>query len=214
MNGKIVEIKIAGMALENKGSIKGGEDTIMVNHTLVYPGPGKPTVTTVKTYSTSTRFPLDSADLSYSQSVVFKEQIFGDCQLIVEVLAVDNPSKFEKFVTKVFKSVLTVAVGNVTGGISNVFLGAAAGTAVDTFMEQIKADEHTQAIGSAAFDFNAGKLPDSGFLESALKVPADVIIRSFGSDPLDGSGPTMKEEVILKAGSHNGAVKMAVTALN
>jgi len=213
MSGKIIEMKMVNLEIKKNGAIRGKEDALVINFTLVYPRPGEPGISTIKQLTPQAPFSIDYTQASYAQSVIFKELIVGDSQLVIDVLAVDNPSKFESFLTGIFKGVLTVATGNVVGGISNVFMGAAAGSAGDAFLGQIKTDKSTQRIGHVVVDLKSDDLQNALQIDKELTVPQD-IIHSEKVYNDDGSGSDDKETVLLAKGDVNGRIKFAVHPLS
>lgn len=120
--------------------------------TMVYPRSGAPNVISTKMVNLQNN-KVKSFDLEdFWDSGLFKEEVDGETKLRIQVTDRDKISKFDKVFTTIFSALMGAGLGAVTGGISNVFLGAIANLGIKTYTGTISVGkgEKINVIGEAA----------------------------------------------------------------
>ena len=113
MAGKVLEITLKSLTVQRNGEITRPEGRNLLTATLIYPGPGKPTVTTVKPLQLGegTTVDFDAAPYTYADRILFKEEVIGPTLLVAHLTDVEVPTKVTKFMVGMFSTVFTAAWG-------------------------------------------------------------------------------------------------------
>ena len=159
------EIQLLRLGLAESGRLerdKRGNN--LLTATLLYPSTAKATITTVKGFKLrddqvidlSAVNPVTGEPFSYGDRVLFKEEIQGECELVLEVTDVEQPTTLDKIITGIIGAVFKGAWAIVTGGISNIVLGAVVGAASGAHLSSLSSDGDQvrvtwQGLGRAAF---------------------------------------------------------------
>lgn len=211
------EIQLLRLGLAESGRLerdKRGNN--LLTATLLYPSAAKATVTTVKGFRLGDDQVIDLAGVNpatgepfgYGDRVLFKEEIQGECELVIEVTDVEQPTRLDKIITTIIGAAFKGAWAIVTGGISNIILGAVAGAASGAHLNSLTAEaERVRALGSGAVTLN-GDMQD-GDRDVPLVVPDDVELTQVVLKPGATPGYDLKK-IILKRGTVNGRVAMRI----
>jgi hypothetical protein len=213
MAGRILEITLKSLTVQKNGEVTRPDGQNQLTVSLIYPCPGKPTVTTTRplTLGEGTTIDYDAASYTYADRILFKEKVVGPTMLIVQLTDVEVPSKVTKFMTGVFSSVFSTAVSLFAPG-SNLILAAATHSAAALELDALQLDgEQLYVIGAASLEIDADKLPANPVTLS-LTVPRDVNRDKFVFPP-GGGKPVKKEQFILTAGQQNGSITFGIREL-
>ena len=214
------EIQLLSLGLAESGRLerdKRGNN--LLTATLLYPSAAKATVTTVKGFKLrddqvidlSRANPATGEPFGYGDRVLFKENIQGECELVLEATDVELPSTLDKIITVIIGAAFKGAWAIMTGGISNVILGAVAGAASGAHLSSLAGEaEQERVLGRAAVRLHADM--DDGELAVPLVVPDDVELTQVVLKPGGSSGYDLKK-TILKRGTVNGRVVMRLQRL-
>lgn len=209
MAGRIFEMQIGSLEVENRGTFTVLEDVHTLGVTLVYPRAGVKALATVKTLAADNPVPDDFSLLNYHRRILFKEGIVGECQLTVEVMGINKPTGAEKFFANLAKTVFNVALSTtIVPGIGNVILAGVVGQMGESIFDNIEAKESVQRLGTAYIPVNTKEEPlrAEGTLEGELKVLEDLrITRHPGLDPETGMEES-EEYKVLSKGAGNGKI--------
>lgn len=176
---------------------------------LVYPRSGAPNVISTKMvdlqHNQVKRFNLDD----FWDSGLFKEEIDGETILRIQVTDRDECSKFEKVFTTIFSTLMGAGFGAVTGGISNVFLGAIVNLGIKTYTGTLSVgkDEKINVIGEAEFKLTANSIPNK--LPLRLIAPKTIKKKVL---VFEGNKVVRKERTLVKKGS-NGEIVLQLSAM-
>lgn len=215
MAGRILEITLKSLTVQKNGEVTRQDGRNLLTVSLIYPCPGKPTVTTVKPLTLGENMTLnfDAASHTYADRILFKEEVIGPTMLVVQLTDVEVPSKITKFLTGLFSSVFTAAVTMLAPGGSNLILAAATHSVAALELDSLKLPDGEQlyVIGAASLEI----LPDAPLPMDAilpLTVPRDV-----NRDKLvfkEGTSQAIrKEQFILKSGQQNGSITFGIRQL-
>jgi hypothetical protein len=213
MAGKVLEITLKSLTVQHNGEITRPEGRNLLTATLIYPGPGKPTVTTVKPLQLGegTTIDFEAAPYTYADRILFKEEVIGPTLLVVHLTDIEVPSRVTKFMVGMFSTLFTSAWGLAAPPGTNLILAAATHSVAALHLGSLKVDdERLYVIGRASLpidpdqDLPAGPLP--------LTVPADVARDKFVFPP-GSSQPSRKEQLVLKAGQQNGSITLGIRSL-
>jgi hypothetical protein len=213
MAGRILEITLKSLTVQKNGEVTRPDGQNQLTVSLIYPCPGKPTVTTTRplTLGEGTTIDYDAASYTYADRILFKEKVVGPTMLVVQLTDVEVPSKVTKFMTGVFSSVFSTAVSLFAPG-SNLILAAATHSAAALELDALQLDgEQLYVIGAASLEIDSDKLPANPVTLS-LTVPRDVNRDKFVFPP-GGGKPVKKEQFILKAGQQNGSITFGIREL-
>ncbi len=215
MAGRVLEITLKSLTVQKNGEVTRQDGRNLLTASLIYPCPGKPTVTTVKPLALGEEMTLsfDAAPHTYADRIVFKEEVIGPTMLVAQLTDVEVPSKITKFLTGLFSSVFSAAVTMLAPGGSNLILAAATHSVAALELDSLKLEDGEQlyVIGAASLEI----LPDAPLPMDAimpLTVPRDV------NRPIlvfkEGSGQAIrKEQLILEAGQQNGSITFGIRQL-
>lgn len=123
----------------------------------------------------------------------------------------DKISKFSRFILTLTKTLIGAGFGAVTGGITNVLLGAAVNLALNEYKESlnIDKDEHIDIIGVAETKIDLNTPQNTVTMN--LKAPK-LIEKSYykiQSPPL--TGVDRVTETILRKGEDNGIIELQIS---
>ncbi|VAV83276.1 hypothetical protein MNBD_DELTA01-1512 [hydrothermal vent metagenome] len=190
MAGRLFEMQIESLEVTKRGTFTGKEDIHTLGVTLVYPRAGVKAISTIKALKADKPIPDNFPSLSYHERVLFKENILGECQLTVEVVAVNKPTTGEKFFTDFIRTVFSAALTTtIAPGISNVILANVTENIGGSIFENIEAKESVQKLGTAYISINTEDEPlqENGTLVGKLIVPEDIKIpKPSVFDPVSG----------------------------
>ena len=141
-------------------------------------------------------------------SGLFKEEVDTETILRIQVTDRDERSKFDKVFTAIFSTLMGAGLGAVTGGISNVFLGAIAKLGIKKYTGTISAggDEKIDVIGEAEYKLKTSNIPEK--LTLKLKAPKTIKKKVL---VFEGSKVVRKERTVVKKGP-NGEVVLQLSA--
>jgi hypothetical protein len=214
MAGRILEITLKSLTVQKNGEVTRPDGQNQLTVSLIYPCPGKPTLTTTRplTLGEGTAIDYDAAPYTYADRILFKEEVMGPTMLVVQLTDVEVPSKVTKFMTGLFSSVFSTAVSLFAPG-SNLILAAATNSAAALELDALQLDgcEQLYVIGAASLEIDSANLPASP-VTLTLTVPRDVNRDKFVFPP-GGGKPVKKEQFILKAGQQNGSITFGIREL-
>jgi hypothetical protein len=214
MAGRILEITLKSLTVQKNGEVTRPDGQNQLTVSLIYPCPGKPTVTTSRplTLGEGTAIDYDAAPYTYADRILFKEEVMGPTMLVVQLTDVEVPSKVTKFMTGLFSSVFSTAVSLFAPG-SNLILAAATNSAAALELDALQLDggEQLYVIGAASLEIDSANLPASP-VTLTLTVPRDVNRDKFVFPP-GSSKPIQKGQFILKAGQQNGSITFGIREL-
>ena len=215
MAGRILEITLKSLTVQKNGEVTRQDGRNLLTVSLIYPCPGKPTVTTVKPLALGEGMTLnfDAAPHTYADRIVFKEEVIGPTLLVAQLTDVEAPSQVTKFLTGLFSSVFSAAVNRLAPGGSNLILAAATHSVAALELDALRLDDGEQlyVIGAASLEI----LPDAPLPLDAimpLTVPRDVNRDKFVFK--EGTSQAIrKEQFILQAGQQNGSITFGIREL-
>jgi len=227
MSGKIVEIMLHSLKVLENGDVK-EEGNNVLTVSLVYPSPGNPILSTVKTlklkdrdeainYETGTN-PDTGQLFTYPDRILFKEEIYNETMIIVQLSAVQSLTGIEKFIGGLFKGMFKAVWGIVTGSISNVILGAGMGYVSSLHLDSINfdTDKSTGIIGKGCLSLKVAELPNGGqskvYPPIKLTVPNDVNISYFTKGTAESPQRRETKRLLLK-NTPNGAISLQINVL-
>ncbi len=202
MAGRLFEMQIESLKVENRGTFTGKEDVHTLGVTLVYPRAGVKALATIKTLKADKPVQDDFSSLSYHRRILFKENIVGECQLSVEVLGINKPTSGEIFFANFMKTVFNVALSTaVVPGIGNLILAGVVEQVGESIFENIEARESIQRLGTAYISVNTKDKPlqAEGVLEGELIVLEDIKTAKYtGTNPETDMEDYIEEKVLGK----------------
>jgi hypothetical protein len=152
--------------------------------------------------------PVTGRPYTWCDRLLFKEELHGRALLRIQLVDVEKPSTFEKFLVAMFGATFKAAWGLLTGGISNVILGAVAETAAAAHLESIKEEERVFVIGEAEVTLqDVDELPRQ--LQLELTVPERVLRHRLVYDQ-DTGKYVRTGEMLLQKGVVNGTVQITL----
>jgi hypothetical protein len=214
MAGRTLEITLKSLTVQKNGEVTRQDGQNLLTVSLIYPCPGKPTVSTVKPLQLGegTTLSFDAAPHTYADRILFKEEVVGPTLLVAQLTDVEVPSKTTKFMAGLFSSVFSAAMGMFAPGGSNLILAAATHSAAALELDSLRLDgDRLYVIGAASLEI----LPDTQLPLDAiltLTVPGDVDRDKFVFKE-GTSQPVRKEQLILKAGQQNGSITFGIREL-
>lgn len=217
MSGKIIEISLKSLTWVENGEIderKIGNNILAFD--LIYPSPGKADITTIKKLKLKDNGSInfENGEYTFSDQIVFKEEIYGESALVVKLTDVQTRSGISKFITAVLKGLYKTIWGIFTGSIDNVVIGLPLNE-ITTRIEDIKdsPEEKTYIIGEALKEIKVKELKDESW-GMVLEVPENVYRKDYTHpDHRRFGGGTMKSVPILKKGDKNGKLVLNVRVL-
>ncbi len=214
------EIQLLRLGLAESGRLERGKrGNNLLTATLLYPSAAKATVTTVKAFKLRDDQVIDVTGVnpstgepfSYGDRVLFKEEIEGECELVLEVSDVEQPTTLDRIITGIIGAAFKGAWAIVTGGISNIVLGAVVGAASGAHLKALSTEgDQVRVLGRASVALQSDM--KSGEREVPLVVPDEVELTQVVLKPGGSSGHDVKKTV-LKRGSVNGRVVMRIRRL-
>jgi hypothetical protein len=215
MAGRVLEITLKSLTVQKNGEVTRQDGQNLLTVSLIYPCPGKPTVTTTRPLALGegTTIDYDAAPYTYANRILFKEEVVGSTMLVVQLTDVEVPSKVTKFMAGLFSSVFSAAVNVFAPGGSNLILAAATHSAAALELDalQLSDGEQLYVIGAASLEIDTANLPANP-VTLTLTVPRDVNRDKFVFPP-GSSQPSRKEQFILKAGQQNGSITFGIREL-
>ncbi|HET9209107.1 MAG TPA: hypothetical protein VFR03_01850, partial [Thermoanaerobaculia bacterium] len=93
MAGRILEITLKSLTVQKNGEVTRQDGQNLLTVSLIYPGPGKPTVSTVKPLrlGEGTTLDFDAAPHTYADRILFKEEVVGPTLLVAQLTDVEVP---------------------------------------------------------------------------------------------------------------------------
>jgi hypothetical protein len=214
MAGKVLEITLKSLTIQHNGEITREEGRNLLTVTLIYPGPGRPTVTTVKPLRLGEGMTVnfEAEPFTYADRILFKEEVIGPTLLVVQLTDVEVPSRITRFVAGFFATAFRAAWDLLTPPGTNLILAAATHSVAALHLDTLKLDDGGQlyVIGRASLPIDADQELPAGTV--TLTVPADVTRDRFVFPP-GSSQPIRKEQLVLKAGQQNGSITFGIRAL-
>jgi len=215
MAGRVLEITLKSLTVQKNGEVTRQDGQNLLTVSLIYPCPGKPTVSTVKPLrlGEGTTLNFDAAPYTYADRILFKEEVIGPTLLVAQLTDVEVPSRVTKFMTGLFSSVFSTALSVLAPGGSNLILAAATHSAAALELDSLRMSDGEQlyVIGATSLEI----LPDTPLPMDAIRplvVPADVdrdkLVFKEGT-----SQAVRKEQFILKAGQQNGSITFGIREL-
>lgn len=178
--------------------------------TMVYPRSGAPNVISTKMVDLQNN-KVKNFDLEdFWDSGLFKEEVDGETKLRIQVTDRDKISKFDKVFTTIFSALMGAGLGAVTGGISNVFLGAIANLGIETYTGTISVGkgEKINVIGETGeIKLNTKELEEN----LTLKLTAPKTIKKKVL-VFEGSKIIRKEKTLVKGEQPNGEILLQLSS--
>ncbi|WP_162054668.1 hypothetical protein [Pontibacter pamirensis] len=168
----LLQIQLKSVLVIENGKVENVEGVNGLSATLFYPKSGVPSVETVRTLKLKDKEPLDFSNKSFSDKLLFKQEIEGDTLLQVKLSAVEKVSKFEKVVVKLLGVAAVAAVGAITG-VGAVFT-AVAKSATGSIFEQADPKDTINIIGEGEMPLTKDT-PEGDFVVQ-LSVPQDITL--------------------------------------
>jgi hypothetical protein len=228
MSGKFVEISLKSLKWEKNGEVdQSKKGNNILNFELIYPASGKSKVATIKKLKLKESGSIDFEGLknadtgerySFSERIVFKEEIYGEFALAVTLTDVLTSSGIKKFLGGIIKGIYNTLWGLITGSVDNIVLGIPL-SVVTSELEDLDTspDEKTYNIGKASRDINTDQLPSSGNsqeIKMKLEAPEDVKRNLYTPPDKDRiGGGTLTPVTLLNKGDSNGELVLKVKVL-
>jgi hypothetical protein len=228
MSGKIVEISLKSLMWKKNGEIRQSKKgNNVLTFELIYPAPGKSKVGTIKKLKLKAEGSIDFTGIkntetgesySFSDRIVFKEEIYGECALAVQLTNVLTSSGIKKLLKKLLKGLYNTVWGLITGSVTNVVVGIPLDV-VTSELEGIDTDSDDKVynIGHASKDIHSNQFQAPGSsheIDLELKVPKDVIRNRYTHpDPNRMGGGELTPVTILHKGDSNGKLVLNVKVL-
>ncbi len=232
MSRKIYEISLKSVVVKENGQWE--EDQLARNllaASLVYPAPGIPNVTTMKTMTLADRTPIDfetgehpatGENYGYFDKLLFKEEFFGESKLVVSLSTIKKVSGFEKFLNSFFKIAFKLVWGKTVGMIGNVIFAKITENLAGLHTASIDAEKAKNSFiaGQATLPLQQEDLAnmepgESRDVTMELKIPETIKEKAFKFP--DGPGkPQLVERILLrKSGpsNDNGELVLTIKAL-
>lgn len=210
MAGKILQVNLSTVEIINRGPDVGSEDVTVIEFTLWYPYPGVNAVKTIKSIPVKKDIP-DFNKEGWRNRVVFKQEVVGDLVLEVKAVAVNNPSVFGQFLTKIFSGGVRLAVGAITGGVSNVVANLIVSQIGSDAANNIEASKVTQPLGQGEVALNSYNL-DSGKVTIKLDMPqSQGLVKIWGNPDVDPDLGGV--DILVPPGANNGKVVLDLQVL-
>lgn len=177
---------------------------------MVYPRSGAPNVISTKMVDLQNN-KVKSFDLEdFWDSGLFKKEVDGETILRIQVTDRDEISKFDKVFTTIFSALMGAGLGAVTGGISNVFLGAIANLGIETYTGTISVGkgEKINVIGETGeINLNTKELEEN----LTLKLTAPKTIKKKVL-VFEGSKIIRKEKTLMKGEQPSGEILLQLSS--
>jgi hypothetical protein len=218
MSGKIVEISLKSLTWGENGEIdekRVGNNILTFD--LIYPAPGKADITTIKKLKLKDNGSInfENGKHTFSDRIVFKEEIYGESALVVHLTDVQTRSGISKFITAVLKGFYKTIWGIFTGSIDNVVIGLPLNE-ITTRIDDLKEspEEKIYIIGKALKEINEKNLKDETW-EMDLEVPKNVYRKDYTHPDYRkiGARGEIETKPILKEGDNNGKLVLNVKVL-
>jgi hypothetical protein len=214
MARKVLEITLKSLTIQHNGEITRQDGHNLLTVSLIYPGPGKPTITTVKPLSLGEGMTVnfDAAPYTYADRILFKEEVIGPTLLVAQLTDVEVLSKFNKFMAGLFSTAFSAAWSAFAPGGGNLLLAAATHSVAALQLDTLKTTDGDRlyVIGRASLPIDTAQALPAGTVP--LVVPADVKRDKFVFAP-GSSQPIKKEQFILAAGQQNGSITFGIREL-
>lgn len=229
MAAKIVEISLKSLKWHSNGELdQDKEGNNVLTFELVYPAPGKTNISTIKklklknsgSINLEGKNPGTKKPYTYSDRILFKEEIYGESPLVVQLTDVQTPSGLDKFFGSILKGLYKTVFGILTGSIGNVVVGLPV-SALKSEMDSLDTapEGRTDIIGENSISIKADELPEPGEskrIQLDLEVPRNVIRyeTKYDGDYQKMDGKWIKiERTVLKAGTSNGTIELNIKVL-
>ena len=215
MAGRILEMRLVEVKVEENGELKDEAGQNILKATLFYPREGITSLSTIKSLRLQDKTVLDLRGEPYYQTVLFKERINGNCHLIIEVAEVDKPPKIQKFFAAVLGTMVKTFLGGVKRKINHVILGGGVKGGTDFIWSElhgnIKPEDRVEPIGRGDYEFETHEVEPE--LIIPLTTPMDIAFKTLKRRAKDGKALPV-EEVYRKRGTDNGYVVIACKYLD
>jgi hypothetical protein len=214
---KGIEIQLGRIAVEENGELGKKVASSLISAQLLYPRPNVDSVTALKAIRLADARPIDfetgtnpqAGDVyGYSDRVLFKEEVAGTFELVVEVITIHQTSKVDKALAKIFGTAFGIAWDLAVGGIASLPLGGIANMAKEAHLKSFDPHDPTFVVGRAKVILNSETLPATLHLD--LKVPADVDFSRFETRY---GKPVRTTTRLLSKGQINGVLELVIGAV-
>ncbi len=216
MAGRILEVTLKSLTVQKNGEVTRQDGHNLLTVSLIYPCPGKPTVTTARPVrlGEGTTINYDAAPYTYKDRILIKEEVIGPTVLVVQLTDVEVLTKFTKFLAGLFSSIFSAAFSVLAPGGSNLIFAAAASSTAALYLDTLRlsdSDERLYVIGGASLEIPPdAPLPMDAILP--LTVPGDVKRDKYVFQ--EGTSQAIrKEQFILQAGQQNGSITLGIREL-
>ncbi len=152
---------------------------------------------------------LETFDLGdFWVSGLFKEELYGETILTIQVTDRDEIGKLDRYLAKFFGAVVGAGLGLITGGISNTIVGAVVNLPVAAIKGSFVIDskERIDVIGEAKIKLSENAIPDTLILD--LKAPKTIKKTFYDFEKPGSKKVVKKEKVIIKEGQNNGRIQL------
>ncbi|HEX7707399.1 MAG TPA: hypothetical protein VF701_13165 [Thermoanaerobaculia bacterium] len=214
---KGIEIQLGRIEVEENGELGKKVASSLISAQLLYPRPNVHTVTALKAIRLADASPIDFTTgtnpqtgeaYGYSERVLFKEEVAGTFELVVEVITIHQTSKVDKALAKLFGTAFGVAWGLALGGIASLPIGEIANMAKDAHLKSFDQHDPAFVVGRAKVTLDSKTLPAT--LRLHLTVPSDVDFSRFETKY---GRPVRTTTRLVSKGQPNGVVELVVGAV-
>lgn len=214
MAGRILEVTLKSLTVQKNGEVTRQDGQNLLTVSLIYPCPGKPTVTTARPLRLGEGATINFDARPYRDRILFKEEVIGPTVLVVQLTDVEVLTKFDKFMAGLFSSIFSAAMTVFAPGASNLIFAAAANSTAALYLDTLRlsdSDERLYVIGAASQEIPPdAPLPMDAILP--LTVPGDVNRDKFVFK--EGTSQAIrKEQLVLQAGQQNGSITLGIREL-
>jgi hypothetical protein len=219
MKRKLLRIYVKSIKVEKNGDLPFESQTTendeeknnAIIATLVYPRSGAPAVTSTKYCDLKNGKKLTFDTNDFWKSGLFKEEVQGETILKIMVADRDKISKFSRFLVKLTKTLMGTGFGAVTGGITNVFLGAVVNMALNEYKDSLKIDkdEHIDIIGVAETKIDLDNIEDE--ITMNLKAPKKIEKSYYKFKSPSSTRVTKEKKTILEKDQDNGTIELQIS---
>jgi hypothetical protein len=220
MTRKTLEISLDRLEIQQNGEFLNREGRNVLSASLVYPAPGRPLLTTMKSLKLEQNQTIDFATgadpvtkkpYTWSDRLLFKEDVVERALLTVQLTDVVTAPAFEKFVAAVFGSAATAAWAAFTGGIGNVALAGAAEAIGAAHLDSLKIDGDTvYVLGATSIEIDlAQSLP----LQATRDLIVPAAVDRYRDVFVGATNQVTRERLHLDKGVVNGRIVIGVREL-
>jgi hypothetical protein len=197
----VFQITLKSIKVIENGTIEENADGVnILTATLNFPNEQVRASTSMRSLELKDADTVDFTQKDFLDQLLFKERIFGECMMSVELTAVEKVSKFDKILTKILGKVVTTALGAISG--VGAIVTAALTTASGAFFESFDTEDKVTIIGRGAMPLSA--VNKQGELSINLTIPKEVMLAS--SPFIDENDNEVIRQIRLKKGFVNAQV--------